>query len=218
MYRWPLNDDFKAIGPADGATYGSMYTMNRSTLWLPMVLLCLAACSESDTDAQSAAVAKPVVAAKPVKDDPTARMARAVGGGKPGAAVDIRYDILVKPEVGKPIEIKIAFIPGAGVQSLSATISGMAGITLAGSLTPQFASVEAGKAYEHTFSLLADTAGVYYVTVAVNTQFSGSSLGRTFSIPLVVGTLPTQQKTVTPPRRDASGQPIEPMRAEETRR
>lgn len=186
-------------------------------------MLGLAACG-SDPDpevaaaaaTQAAAPAPAPAAAAPTAapDDSTTKMARAVGNGKPGAAVDIRYDFLAKPAVGAPTELEIVFVPSIGVDALDATISGMEGVTLAGTLTPSFASVEAGKPYTHTVSLLPDRTGVFYITVAVNTQISGSTLGRTFSIPFAVGNPPPQQKAQ--PQKDASGQAIEPMKAEES--
>jgi hypothetical protein len=173
----------------------------------------LTGCGESEPEAAPVPAPEQTARTAPV-DDPTARMARAVGDRKPGAAVDIRYDIASKPEVGIPTQIKLAFIPNAGVDALSATLSGMDGITIAGDLKPQFENVEAGKPYEHTFSLLPDREGVYYVTVAVTTTLSGASVGRTFSIPFVVGARPAvQQKPAV--STDESGQPIESMPAQE---
>ena len=141
-------------------------------------------------------------------------MARAVGNAKTGAAVDIKYEFLAKPAVGTPTEVEVAFIPNVGVDALDATISGMEGVTLAGELTANFAKVESGKPYTHTFSLLPDRMGVFYITVAVNTQIGGSTLGRTFSIPFVVGNPPAQKKAA--PAKDASGEAIEPMKAQES--
>ena len=176
----------------------------------------LSACgSEPEPDvAATTATPTPAPAAADKPADPTLRMARAVGNGKPGAAVDIKYEFVSKPSVGAPTELQVAFIPNAGVDSLDATISGMEGVTLAGTLTASFADVEPGKPYIHTISLLPDRNGVFYITVAVNTQIGGSSLGRTFSIPFVVGNPPAQKKAE--PARDASGEAIEPMKAEES--
>lgn len=192
---------------------------------LPILLfiaMTLAACgSEPEPDATAGpAVSAPLApASKPAAPaDPLAKMARAVGNGKPGAAVDIRYDIVSKPEVGKPTEVDLAFVPRAGVETLDATISGMEGITLAGDLTASFTQVEADKPYEHSFSLLPDRTGVFYLTISVNTQISGSTLGRTFSIPFVVGSAPAQQKSAVEPQKDATGQAVQPMKAEETSR
>ena len=185
---------------------------------LSLALLGLAACG-SDPDAESAAAAAapsaaPVPATAPKPEDPSAKMARAVGNGKPGAAVDIRYEFAAKPEVGKPLELRIALVPNAGVDAMNATFSGMQGITVAGELSASFSNVEPRTPYMHTISVLPERAGVFYITVSVDTEISGSTLGRTFSIPFVVGDVKAQQKPA--PKTDASGQAIQPMKAQET--
>ena len=195
----------------------SIRTWAVSTAMVLMSAL-ISACS-SDPAPEAAAPAAPptakqVVQAEQSPVDPTAKMARAVGNGKPGAAVDIKYDFRGKPEVGKPIEVRLAFIPTAGVESLAAKITDMEGITVAGGLNPEFNNVQTGQPYEHTFSLLAHRAGVYYVSVEVTTKIGGATSARTFSIPLSVVAVAAQQKK-TPPK-DASGQPIESMKATES--
>jgi hypothetical protein len=185
---------------------------------LAALALSLGACnSEPAPDVAAPAApptAKPVVQAEQSPADPTAKMARAVGNGKPGAAVDIKYDFRAKPEVGKPVEVRLAFIPNAGVESLEAKITDMEGITVAGGLNPQFNNVQAGQPYEHTFSLLANRPGVFYVSVEVTTQLSGMTSARTFSIPLSVGTAAAKQKKS--PAKDSDGQSIESMKATES--
>lgn len=166
-------------------------------------------------EATSTPAAVPVPAQRSAGlDDASARMARAVGNGKPGAAVDIRYEMLGKPTVGVPTELEIVFVPSAGVDALNAKIGGMDGVTLAGELMAVFGEVEAGKPYKHTVSLLPDRSGVFYVTVTATTQIRDQSLARTFSIPFVVGAVSAQQK-VAPPV-DAAGEPIESMKAQES--
>lgn len=191
---------------------------NRTNLAATVVTAVLLAGCNSEPAPDAAApttppTAKPVVQAEQSPTDPTAKMSRAVGNGKPGAAVDIKYDFRAKPEVGKPVEVKLAFIPSVGVEGLEAKITDMDGITVAGGLNPQFNNVQAGQPYEHSFSLLAHRAGVFYVSVEVTTQIGGASSARTFSIPLSVGAVATQQKKAPP--KDASGQAIESMKATE---
>jgi hypothetical protein len=142
-------------------------------------------------------------------------MARAVSNGKPGAAVDIRYEFQSKPEVGKPTQIEVAFIPNAGTDALDATFTGMDGITVAGQLSAHFDKLEQGKPYKHTISLLPDAPGVYYITVSVDTRISAAKLARTFSIPFVVGAAQAQQKPKAPPQKDSTGQAVQPMKAKE---
>lgn len=186
----------------------------RLLLCVPVASLMLAACG-SDPEPQAAASPppKPTVAAAPAADE-TSTFAKAVGDGKPGAAVNIRYDFAGKPAAGTPTELDVAFIPSVGVDAMEATLAGMEGITLSGNLKASFTAVESGKPYHHKVSVLPDRSGMFYITVSVSTQIAGSTVGRTFSIPLVVGQPVAQQKAA--PAKDEKGEAIEPMRAEET--
>jgi hypothetical protein len=182
------------------------------------IMAALSGCGSDPEPQNAVAATPPAQAAKPANVvDPTARMARAVGGGKPGAAVDLKYEFLSRPAVGKPVEVELALIPNAGVKSLAITVSGMEGVTLAGNLTADFTDVKAGQPYKHQFSLLADRAGVFYLTVAAITKIGGASMGRTFSVPFVVGTPVPKEKSAAP-QKDATGQPIQPMAAQESTR
>jgi hypothetical protein len=143
-----------------------------------------------------------------------ARMARAVGNGKPGAAVQIRYDFMSRPAVGTPTELQLAFVPNAGVDALDIVVSSMDGVTLAGQLSASFTDVEPSKPYLHTVSVLPDRSGVFYLTVVATTQIGNQNLSRTFSIPFAVGNVPAQQKAA--PQTDAAGEPIQPAKAQET--
>lgn len=194
--------------------------LSRAVFGVTATLVLVGCGSESEPEAAASAAPAPPpaqAAPAPVATDPTAKMARAVGAGKPGAAVDIKYEFLARPEAGKPMELEVALIPSAGVDSMDATFSGMEGITLAGNLTASFGAVKAGEPYKHVLSVLPNSNGVFYVTVSVNTQIGGATLGKTFSIPFVVGNQPVQQKAKTP-EKDATGQAIEPMKAEETKK
>ena len=185
--------------------------MNRLISCLSIVCLALAACGSEPDPGAAAATPQPAQAAVA---DPMARMARAVGNGKPGAAVQIRYDFASKPAVGTPTELQIAFVPNAGVDSLDVVVSAMDGVTLAGTLSASFTDVEPSKPYLHTVSVLPDRSGVFYVTVVATTQIGNQNLSRTFSIPFVVGNVPAQQKAA--PQTDAAGEPIQPAKARET--
>jgi hypothetical protein len=168
----------------------------------------------SNTDApKPAAQPKPAV---PAVVDPTDKMGRAVGNGKPGAAVDIKYEFASKPEVGKPVQLQVALIPSAGVDSLEATFSGMDGLTLAGPLTASVSDAKPGEPYKHELSVLVSQNGVYYITVSVNTQISGASLGRTFAIPFVAGSLTNLQEKAQTSVTGAAGERVKPMKAQET--
>lgn len=189
--------------------------MNRLAMCLSIAGLVLAACgSEPEPDAAAAAATNSAAKSAANSNDPVARMAKAVGNGKPGAAVDIRYDFAAKPAVGTPTQLQIAFIPQAGVDAMEVVVRGMDGVTLAGPQSASFAEVEPQKPYLHTLSVLPDRSGVFYLAVVVTTQIGNQNLSRTFSIPFAVGNVPAQQKAA--PQTDASGEAVQPAKAEET--
>ena len=188
--------------------------MNRLAICLSIAGIALAACGSDSEPDPAAAATKPANQSAGAPTDPMARMARAVGNGKPGAAVEIRYDFSGKPAIGTPIELQIMLVPHAGVDSMDVVVSSMDGVTLSGTLIANFADVEPSKPYMHTVSVLPDRGGVFYLSVVVTTQIGNSNLSRTYSIPLSVGTIPVQQKAA--PQTDASGEPIQPAKAQET--
>jgi hypothetical protein len=189
-----------------------MIRMNRLAILVSVAGLALAACG-SDPD-PTAAAPKPA-AKSTLPTDPLARMSQAVGNGKPGAAVLIRYDFASKPAVGTPTEVQFAFIPQAGVDSLEVVIGGMDGVTLSGPLTATFTEVVPSKPYMHTVTVLPDRAGVFYLSVVATTQIGNQNLSRTFAVPFSVGSVAVQQQK-TAPQTDASGQPVQPTKAQET--
>jgi hypothetical protein len=190
-----------------------MIRMNRLAFSLSIAGLALAACgSDSDPDA-AAATPKPATTAN-APSDPMTRMAHAVGSGKPGAAVELRYELSGKPAVGTPIELQIMLVPHAGVDAMDVVVSGMDGVTLSGPLSATFAEVEPSKPYTHKVSVLPDRGGVFYVSVVVTTQIGNSNLSRTYAIPFAVGNVPVQQKAA--PQTDAAGEAIQPTKAKET--
>jgi len=190
-----------------------MIRMNRLVIFVSIAGLALAACG-SDPDPDPAAAA-PKPGAKPVAADPLAKMAHAVGNGKPGAAVLIRYDFAAKPAVGTPTQVQFAFIPQAGVDSLEVFVSGMDGVTLSGPLSATFSEVVPGKPYMHAVTVLPDRAGAFYLTVVATTQIGNQNLSRTFAVPFTVGNVAAQQQKPAP-QTDAAGEAVQPAKAQET--
>jgi hypothetical protein len=190
--------------------------MKRNIVVLGILSVALAACgSESQPEANVSPNPTATVAKASKAGDPMAGMARAVGNGKPGASVDIKYEFQAKPEVGKPVQLDIALIPSSGVSAMDVVVAGMEGVSLTGTLTQTFTDVKAGEPYKHQLTVLPQTTGVFYVTVTATTHIGSATMGRTFNIPFVVGTVLPQEKPAAP-QKDATGQPIQPMPATET--
>jgi len=145
----------------------------------------LAACGSGDKTPVPAP-AQPVVKEPTAPADPTLRMAHAVVSGKAGASVDLKYDVLNKPEPGKPVEIDLAVIPGAVLDAMTLNVSAMPGLTIASNAEGSFGKLAIGEVARHKFSVVADRADVIYLTVTATTYAVGVTATRSFVIPLIV--------------------------------
>lgn len=142
-----------------------------------------------------------------------AQMAPAVADAKTTAPVDLMYDIPAKPEIGQPFVVEIAAKPRLPADALDVEIGESPGVTIDGDRAARFQNVEAGQHYKFSFKASSAAAGLYYITVITTMSTKVQSEGRAFSIPVVIGTPPAEQKTA--PQKDASGQAVEPMPAKE---
>jgi hypothetical protein len=184
--------------------------------------VALAGCGKGEEEV--AATATPPPAATPAPDAAAApsavespgeeNMANAVVTGKTAAAVDLKYDVPVKPDVGQPFELELAFLPRLAADSLEVEVTGIPGLTLVSSGTSRFEGVGAGDRHVMRVLVRADAPGLYYVGVAAKMVTKVQSDSRTFSVPVAVGNVQAAQKPT--PEVDASGQPVESMPAVES--
>ncbi|NJD30303.1 MAG: hypothetical protein FIB04_00240 [Gammaproteobacteria bacterium] len=142
-------------------------------------------------------------------------MANAVAMGKTAAAVDLKYDMSVKPDVGQPFEVELAFIPRVAAEALEVEASGMAGLVLASGSKARFENVVAGERYVAKMLVQVNQPGLYYIGVTAKMVSKVQAEARTFSVPIVVGTvLPAEQKPS--PAAAAPGATVKSMQAVET--
>jgi hypothetical protein len=162
--------------------------------------------------------AAPKPAARPAGDDAAQsmqaagrsdeqRLANAVPTGKAGAAVDLQYEVVPRPEVGAPFEIELSFAPRLAADTLDVQLSSMPGLRITSADTVRFDGVQSGERYAAKVSVIADAPGLYYVGVVARMATKVQAEARAFSIPIVIGTEPVAEKP--PPELDAAGEPIE---------
>lgn len=181
---------------------------------------CGTSTEDQGTASNKAAPAAPAKVAQAVTaaSAPDARnddhMANAVVTSKSAAAVDLKYDVLAKPEVGQTFEVELRFLPRLPADSLEAQIGDMPGLTLLGERTLKFVKVGTSQPYKARVPVRADAAGLYYLSVIVKMTTQLQSDTRAFSVPVVVGTAPAPARKPAP-AKDATGRPIEPMPAKE---
>jgi hypothetical protein len=147
------------------------------------------------------------------KDPAEERMATAVVTSKTAAPVDLRYDVLARPEVAVPFEIQLVFRPRAAADALEIEVTGVTGLVIENGSTMKFENVEAGGSYAGKVTVRADDAGLFYVGIAAKLVTAVQTDKRTFSVPVAVGAVAATQK-VTPPK-DSTGMPVQSMPATE---
>jgi len=180
----------------------------------------IAACSRGD-DESSAATATSGAAGAAADATPTPaespddqRMANAVATGKVGAPVDLKYDVLAKPDPGQPFEVELALLPRLAADALEVEVTGIPGLTVVSGGATRFEGVTAGERYVTKALVQADAAGIYYANVVARMITQVQTEARTFSVPLVVGGVPAAEKVE--PAKDASGEAIQSLPAEES--
>jgi hypothetical protein len=180
----------------------------------------LAACGRGEeeqaaaTDSPATAGAPAAGAAAPAESPDDKRMANAVVTGKTTAPVDLKYDVLAKPDVGQPVEIELAFSPRLAADVLEVEVTGIPGLTVVNGGATRFEGVMPGERYVAKALVQADAPGIYYANVVARMITQVQTEARTFSVPVAVGAVPAVQKAE--PAKDASGEAIQSLPAEES--
>jgi len=189
---------------------------------MPLIALSilLSACGGSDEPAagaaatpESAAVAESPVAA-PAESPEDKRMANAVVTSKTSAPVDLKYDVLTKPEIGQPFEIELALLPRLRADALEVEVTGIPGLAVVSGGALRFDGISGGERHVTKVLVQADAPGIYYVNVIARMVTQVQTEARTFSVPVVVGTVAPAAKAT--PATDASGDAIQVLPAEES--
>jgi len=179
----------------------------------------LAACGRGEepaavTPTPSATAEGGATSAAPVETPEDKRLANAVPTGKTAAPVDLKYDVLAKPQVGQPFEIELALLPRLAADALEVEVTGIPGLAIVSGGAARFEGVSSGDRHVARVLVQADAAGIYYANVVARMISQSRSEARTFSVPVVVGNVAAVQKAE--PAKDATGEAIQSMPAVES--
>jgi hypothetical protein len=164
--------------------------------------------------AGGAPAAAPVVAAPPTPgEEKTANMASAVVDSKTSAPVDMKYDVLAKPDVGQPFEVELVFLPRIAADTLDVTVTEAPGLVLVGQRDARFGPIESGQPYSLKVLVRGDAAGLFYLSATAKIATAVQTEARAFAIPVVVGTPAPVEKPAA--QVDAKGQAVQSMPAKE---
>jgi hypothetical protein len=185
--------------------------------------LLIAACGGGGKDPAAAESAKadgkpdsPAAVARAPEEVGDPNFANAVAAGKTAAGVDLKYDLPARPEPGTDFEVALALLPRLPADTLEVEVTGIPGLSIVNGAAAKFEKVHSGEAYPAKVTVRADRPGLYYLAVSAKMVTQVQTEARTFSVPVVVGPVAAAEKTA--PEKDAAGQPVESMPAEETSR
>jgi len=164
--------------------------------------------------AEKAQANKTTAATPPASaDEKHARLASAVVDSKTTAPVDMKYDVLAKPELGQPFEVEMTFVTRLPADKLEVEITEAPGLTIVGEKTATFSPVEGGQSYSSKVLVKGDNPGLYYIGLIAKMSTKVQTETRAFAIPVVIGDPPSKQKAA--PLKDATGQAVQSMPAQE---
>lgn len=150
--------------------------------------LLLAACGGDAPEKSAGGKSKNAADSAPKPASVTDNMVAAVSSGKTANAVGVYFMLGSSPAVGTALPIDIAILPHMDFTSLRARLdSPGGGMTLiSGDNLAPVADLKAEKAVEHKVVFMPQKAGVYMVSVNVETDGSEGMVSRIFSIPVIV--------------------------------
>jgi hypothetical protein len=147
---------------------------------------CDSADDEQSAEGQSVSARK---AMSPEAAQAALNMVEAVPSGDGKALVHLKFELNQRPEVDKPVEISLVFIPVTQLERLYARFSAQEGLEVVrGGETEQIARPVVGSAITHTLTVVPKRNGIFNLQAAVLMDSHTESLSRNFSIPLIAGT------------------------------
>jgi hypothetical protein len=109
--------------------------------------------------------------------------------GKPGAPVELKFDISDKPVIGVPLEVTVAVVPrGTGIAQLRVVFQSNEAVEVqSGSEMPVQDRPADGVAVSHVVTVVPRRDGVFYLGAVALVDGAGGSVARSFAIPIIVG-------------------------------
>jgi len=134
----------------------------------------------------------PVFAKKgPTANELTVGMVGAVSQGKSQVPVELKFDLLQRPAIGKALEIAVALIPQISASQATVHVTGSDGLNIAAdSREIDLQSVEAAQVYRSSIHVTPSAEGVFFLTFTVTLNHDEITESRTFSTPIIVGAVP----------------------------
>ncbi|HEY6921867.1 MAG TPA: hypothetical protein VI653_00240 [Steroidobacteraceae bacterium] len=152
----------------------------------------VAGCGSSSGSGHESAAAKTKKAATHARDTDeraTADMVAGVTPSKAGPPVALKFELRGQPEVGQPLDVDIAVLPGApAINRIYGKFQGGEGLDLIdGVELPAIDKPAEGSVIRHVVRVLPKQDGIFTMSATVSVDLADDSITRTYSIPVIVG-------------------------------
>ena len=124
-------------------------------------------------------------------------MVAAVSSAHSSTPISMKFRIAARPVVGTPLQVDVALIPAADVSisHIHASFQPGDGLQLQGEHSLDVNGPDAGVVIEQALSVVPQQPGVLSLTATVVVDLNGSSLARSYSIPLIAGDNPSPPRS-----------------------
>jgi hypothetical protein len=152
-----------------------------------LLLAALSGCVLSSCGDPAPETATAAPKAAPKKPSVVENMVAAVSAGKSSAMVSVHFSLGTAPSVRTALPVDIVILPHVDFTTLRARIESQSGLTLiSGDNVAPMTGVGAEKPISHKVVLMPEGAGVYMITVNLETEGGEGTVSRIFSIPVIV--------------------------------
>jgi hypothetical protein len=156
------------------------------------MVLGLSACGSSSESATVARARKKAAHTEHTGDATSrtpADMVAAVGAGKAGPPVDLRFELREPPQAGQVLDVDIAVVPDApSIGRIYVKFHGGEGLDLVegGDLAPVEKPAQ-GAVIRHVVRVLPKQDGIFTLGATLSVDVADDSVVRTYVIPVIVG-------------------------------
>ena len=175
----------------------------------PLALLVGAACS-----GETAAPVETTTAAALTKPSPYA--AEHTHTVKPGANIEFRSELREELFPGDAGAVEITILEGYPGGTMTVTAAASDGIALFTTIDEATFDMSEGRAHDWTVFVDTEEAGRFYVNLVARVDTPIGTFTRTYAAPVQVGPVDKSNAEAAPSQKNAAGQSVIMMQAEET--
>lgn len=168
----------------------------KSSMWVGMIAALLLVGCGGDPAPEAAAPATRPKSTAPTPQQLAANkqlqgMTSAVRTDTAPSPVNVKFELKARPELNKPLTVRLAFVAPGGLENLSASFAANQGLAVAATTPAEFTALEPGVPVFHEVSVTPKANGVQYMSAVVQVKVvDGQPSIQTYFIPVVVGPPP----------------------------